>query len=417
MKEMKKALIFTVLALTGASAMAESLWVAKTQRAFGWNGNDWELSEVYTQSYTREGLISVQTVVDMEGGASRQAFRYNSNGKMNYRLTSVANSAAGPFKDSQKLTRTYDHILTGFITDNDQKVLIGSSWQPSNCYQQTITRNDDGDVIQMVRAVWFQGIYDPTHKLHIIYNESGQATDIITEDLDYDYLKQEYYWKPGPSYKNIVWESFDGQVVSLDNLYEGANRIKSAIATIGGEEYRISAEYFDDGSWVAHRTQFDSDVDLDLDEITEYTPLDSNGSCQIVTTMGYVEDEVLIGAERHIYNFKYDPNGLILLEEELYDNGEAEELISRTTGEVEYHPDFGYPQMWTLRVYDETTGEMTPAFRAEYEDYINLGETALETLESLQEAGSARYYDFRGIPVSAPRKGQILIRNNKKIRI
>ncbi len=416
---MKKVLIFLAAGLVGLSAAAQETWLAKTQRAYGWSGSDWELSEVYTQSYNREGLLSLQTVVDMEGGVSRQSFRYNSNGKMNYRVTSVANSPAGPFKDTQKLTRTYDHILTNFITDNDQKVLVSNTWQPSNCYQQTITRNDAGDVTQMVRAVYFQGIYDPTHHFNVIYNKESDAqpTELLTEDLDYDYLKQEYYWKPGPCYRQIVWESFDGQVVNLDNLFDGANRIASAVATIGGEEYRISATYGDDGSWVAHRVQFDSDVDLDLDEVTEYTPLDANGSCHIVATMGYVEDGQMIGAEKHIYTYEYDPNGLILLEEELYDNGETVEVVARTVGEVEYDPEHGYPTCWTLQVFDEESGEMVPAFRAEYEDYFSLDQSQIQALEASEAEGAARFYDFRGIPVLTPRKGQLLIRNNKKIRI
>ena len=161
--------------------------------------------------------------------------------------------------------------------------------------------------------------------------------------------------------------------------------------------------------------QFDPDVDLDLEERTEYTPLDSNGSCTIVTTMGYVEDGEMIGAERHIYNFKYDANGLILLEEELYDNGGEVEIISRTVGSVEYDAENGYPTRWTVTIYDDETGEMVNAFRAEYEDYVNLGESSIDEVAAGEQG--TRYYDFRGIPVNTPRKGQILIHNNKKIRI
>lgn len=413
--KMKKGIVLMAMAMIGQGVMADNLWVAKSQKAYGWTGSDWALNEVYTQSYTRDGLISIQTVADMEGGVSRQAFRYNSNGKMISRVTSVAPSLSGPFKETQKLTRTYDHILTGFVTLNDQQVLVGSTWQPSNCYTQTITRNDAGDVLRMERAVFFQGIYDPTHHLDVIYNEYGGATGITTEDLDYDYSKQDYYWKPGPSYKDIVWDRFDGQVVSLDDLFSGANRIKSAIATIGGEEYRISAEYFEDGRWISHRLQFDPDVDLDLEEVTEYTPIDDNGSCKIVSTMGYVEDGAMIGAEQHIYNFLYDANGLILLEEELYDNGESVEVVARTVGEVEYDSENGYPTCWTVAVLAQDLGEMVNAFRAEYEDYVNLGTSAIDEVEI--RGGAARFYDFHGIPVVTPQKGRILIYNNKKIRI
>lgn len=388
-----------------ANAVAEK-WCARTQKSYGWNGSAWVLDETYRNTYNRDGLIISQTVADSDGSATRITNRYNSNGKLISRLTEGASHASGPFTKTQQLVREYDERVTSFITLNDQQVFINGDWRPSNTYSQTLTRNEDGNVTQMERAVLFNGIFDPTYHIFVVYDEDGKAVEITTEDLAYDGLKREYYWKPGNSYKDIVWHSFDGQIVSAENLYEGSNRIASANAIIGGEEYRISAEYFDDGSWISCASQFDPDVDMDLEERLEYTPLDEYGSCKIVNTMSYVEDDNSIGAECVISTYKYDSNGLILLEESVYDDGENLEIIEKLEGAVVYDTEQGYPLTWTLQEYDVESGDMVNSFKAEFSDYVRLSQSAINEIAADSECG---YFNLLGTPVCNPQKGQILI--------
>lgn len=390
---------------------AATLWCAQTQRAFGWDGNKWQLDEVYSFGYNSQGRIMTQSVTDSDGSITRETNQWDANGMLTARRTEYARSASASFTQTKRLTRKYDDRLTSFITLNDQQIKQNNSWVPSNSYTQTITRNEDGNITLMERAVWFQGIYDPIYRLHVVYGPEGEATEIKTEDLQYDGLKQEYYWKPGSSYKDIVWDRTDGQIVGIDNLYDGANRIASATAIIGGQEYRIEAEYADDGSWTARSIQFDADADLDLEERIEYTPLDENGSCRIVNTISYVEDDNSIGAERRIMTYKYDANGLILLEEMVYDNGETTETIDKTVGEVTYDETYGYPLRWTVSTLNPESGAMVYAYLAEFSNYISIEQSEIAGISA---DGSATLLNLMGQPVSNPKKGQILLRRTAR---
>lgn len=385
-------------------------WCARTQRAFGWNGSQWVLDETYSFGYNSKGQVMTQSVTDSDGSITRQQNTWNANGMLASRITSFARKSGASFSQTQRLTREYDERLTSFITLNDQKINQGGSWYPSNSYTQTITRNDDGNITLMERAVWFQGIYDPIFRLHVAYGEDGKATEISTEDLQYDGLKQEYWWKVGTTYKDIKWERTDGQIVSVEDLYSGENRIASATAIIGGQEYKIRAEYSEDGSWHAYSSQFDPDVDLDLVEEMEFIPLDDNGSSRLINTISYVEDDNSIGAERRIMTYMYDDNGLILLEETLYDNGDATEIVQKTEGTVVYDETHGYPLSWTIQEYEPETGEMVNAFFAQFDDYVDLN----SALTEVSAEGSAGYFNLLGQPVANPQKGQILLRHTAK---
>lgn len=387
---------------------AGAKWSAKTQKAYGWNGSEWEMEELYNNTYTADGHIAVQTVTDIDGSVTRQTNRWNENGMLATRRTEFAQSASMPFQETQRLSRTYDDRLTSFITFNDQLVFQNKEWVPSNNYTQSITRDANGNITLMERAVYFQGIYDPIHRIHVSYDEKGIASSITTEDLGYNYATNEYYWKPGDSYTDIVWEATDGQIVSTENLFDGANRIKSATAIISGQENKITASYKEDGRWTANISAIEDDTQIEIQTTTEFIPLDENGSCQITVTTSFISGETTLGFEKYIDEYRYDENGLILLEESIASDGETTEIIGRLSGTVEYDPEFGYPLSWTISEFDPDTEQMVNSFRAEYSDYINLSESSIDNIDADQQR--ATYFDLTGRRIDNPVKGSILIR-------
>ncbi len=409
--------LFTILfvSLFCFSNGASAKWVAKTQKAYGWNGSAWQLDETYRNTYNSiTGLKTTQTVVDADGSVNRETYTWDINGMLKTRLKEYARSTTAAFQQTQRLTRTYDDRLTSFITFNDQLIYQNKEWVPSNSYKQTITRNADGNITQMERAVYFMGIYDPTFHINIEYGEDGKATAITTEDLAYDYPTQSYYWKPGTSYKDIIWESTDGQIVSIDNLFDGANRIKSATATISGQECHISAEYADDGSWTSWRTLFDEDMDMELEEKIEYTPTDSYGSSRVVISMGYLNDGKPYNTEQYVYTYNYSPEELLLLEEAVFTTDEGTEILSRIEGSVEYDEEYGYPLSWTVSEYDPESGAQINTLRAEYSDYVKVNDnSSIESIGTDTNA-PATLFDLQGRIVSTPQKGKILISKSAK---
>lgn len=408
---------FTIVSLLSIcfATDASAKWVAKTQKAYGWNGSAWQLDETYRCTYNNiTGLKTTQTVMDADGSVNRETYTWDVNGMLKTRLSEYARSSVAAFQQTQRLTRTYDDRLTSFITFNDQQNYQNKEWVPSNSYKQTITRNADENITRMERAVYFLGIYDPTFHIDIEYGDDGKATAITTEDLAYDYPSQSYYWKPGSSYKDIVWESTDGQIVSIDNLFDGANRIKSATATINGQECQITADYADDGSWTSTRTLFDEDMDMDLEEKIEYTPTDSYGSSIVVITMGYLNEGAPYNIEQYTYTYKYSPEGLLLLEDAVFSNSEGTEILSRIEGSIEYGEEYGYPLSWTVSEYDPESGVQVNSLRAEYSDYVKVGDdSAIESIET-GSAEPAPIFDLQGRAISAPARGKILISKSAK---
>lgn len=405
--------------LMARAADAGAVWRAGTQKAYGWNGEGWELVETYDITYDELGQKKVQTVTDIEGYVNRETYTWNENGQLATRLTEVDETGEGVFVNSSRLSRQYDTRLTSFVTFNDQQIYNDGEWVPSNSYKQTITRDEAGNITLMERAVYFQGIYDPTYRLSITYGEDGKASAIVETELTYDYFADKYEWIESTRFTDIEWIETDGQITGiedLEDLFLGTNKIKSAKVRVDGEEITtdMNVEYTSDGFTATFTTNNDG---LDFVSTATYTKLDFSGES---TNKGWVlennfealyNDEVM-EKEVTIETYIYTAEDLIILEKVEYGDGEFMMIDSMLEGEVEYDEAHGYPLSWTLREYDWETEEMTESFRAEYSDYVNTT-TGVENIVTTADAAPV-YYNLQGQRVDNPSKG-IYIVNGKKI--
>lgn len=395
------------------AAEAAALWCATTQKAYGWDGEDWSLEETYAIQYDNQGRKTQQDVTDVEGYVNREVYTWNAEGMLATRLSTVAESADGEFENNSKLARSYDSRVPSFITANEQYTWNGSAWAESNYYTQTVTRNADGNVTGMERAVYFQGVIDPTYRLTVTYGADGKAATIHESDLTYDYSTGEYGWSQGSLISDIVWENTDGQILSTEELFTGANRIKSATITDLEFEmdYHYTAEYNADGSYTVTMTIHDDEYDEDMQSEIIYTPTDANGSYTTETTTTYIDADGPYYSESMQETYRYDAYGLILLEEVLYE-GEVE---GRIEGTVEYDSENGYPLCWTLQEFDYDTEEMVNTFRAEYGDYINAGVADVV----VDAEAPVQYFNLQGIRINEPVAGQVVIRRqgNKATKV
>lgn len=396
------------------AAEAAQLWCATTQKAYGWNGEEWELDETYDIQYDGNGQPVVRDITDFSGFITRETMTYNDNGMLSTRLTEEAESADDPFVESGKLSREYDTRVVNFITVNDQQMKYGDSWQPSNAYTQTVTRNEDGNVVLMERAVWFQGVYDPTYRLMIEYGEDGKASRIEESNLVYDYDTDDFVWQSGQVITDIVWDRTDGQILSIDDICFGSNRISSFT---GIDEYGMegsaTVEYFEDGGYEAHLVAYDPIEDEDIDAWNVYTPLDENGSCKLENIVNYIYDGYPYFTDVTIETNVYDEYGLILLEEVKCGDGLMTWIEGRIEGEVEYDVNYGYPLTWMLSEYDPEEYELYPVFMAEYSDYIGL--TGIDSVkDNGRSSEEAVYYDMHGHKVSNPASGLYIRRTGSK---
>lgn len=396
------------------AADAGAIWRAETQKAYGWDGEEWVLTETYAISYDELGQKTVQTVTDEDGYVNRETYTWNDYGQLATRLTQVDPRGNGEFKDYSRLKREYDSRLTSFITFNDQEIFNNGAWSPSNNYKQTITRDDAGNITLMERAVLFQGVYDPTYRLNISYGEDGQAETIVARELTYDYYTGEYAWVDSEIYTDIVWEETDGQIVGVDDIEDfflGANRMKSANLEMDGDVMAIDVEYTGDG-FVLTMTAEPDEEGMVLVNSLRYNELDFSGDApahinkgwQVLTTYAImVEDEVLM-QEVVTETYVYTADDLILLEKVEFGDGESSEIESMIVGEVEYDEEIGCPVSWTVSEYDWDADEMMPTFRAEYSDYTNCSTSAVRDVMTPDDSTPV-YYDLQGRKVQNPAAG------------
>lgn len=409
------------------AAEAAPLWMAETQKSFGWNGDEWELMETYDIKYDTKGQKTVQTVTDAEGFVTREQYTWNENGQLATRLSQVDEEGEGDFVDSSSLSREYDSRVTSFITFNDQKAFYNGEWVPSNNYKQKITRNEAGNVTQMERAVFFNGIYDPTYRLNITYGEDGKAVTIEESDLTYDYATSEYQWVVSSKYTDIVWEETDGQILrvgDIEDLFLGNNRIKSAKLDIEGTVADLSVTYLG-LDFKAVMSYFDEEEEAEVVSTIRYEKAYPDSYVEyglyevsIDTTTELIAEEETLYKEVIRERYVYSIDDLILLEQVEYGDGDYFEIESKIEGVIEYDDEKDQLLSWTVSEYDYDTEEMIPAFRAEYSDYTDVTSSGVNNIAEEDANAPVSYYNLQGQRIENPSSGILIrVKGNKSEKV
>ncbi|MDE5813481.1 MAG: hypothetical protein K2H72_04270 [Muribaculaceae bacterium] len=391
------------------SALSKTM-KATTVKTYGWWRDNWEQDDTYTYTYDASGNITSELLKDADGACSRTVYEYNADGMVTFKETTVAEDGVN-FMNSLKTEFEYDPIMTNVITKRSEWMWMDEDgWQQvSNNYERRITRNDKGDVESVVIAVLYDGEYDPTQRLTITYGENGEAIEMAEQILDYN--GKDFFWEDGAKVTDIVWERTDGQFYDMENIFGGTNRVKSCtMIEADGMAMDVDVEYADGSD------DYTAAISMTMDGITvtgtmEYALLE-NGGERLITEMKYM-GMVIVSITQEIL---YDEWGLMTLQKvEESDYGEV--YVEGRKGEVEYDSE-GKPAVYTVSEFytDEDTGEEVSEYflRAEYSDYVDV--TAGVGNVNVDAAAPSRYYNLQGMPVGAPEKGSIVIRDGKKIR-
>ncbi|MDE6380131.1 MAG: hypothetical protein K2L11_06635 [Muribaculaceae bacterium] len=383
---------------------------ATTVKTFGWWRDNWEADDTYTYTYDASGNITTELLKDADGACSRTVYEYNDNGMVTFKEILVSTDGVD-YENSLKTEFEYDPIMTNVITKRSEWMWMEEDgWQQvSNNYERRITRNDKGDVESVVIAVLYEGEYDPTQRLTITYGENGEAVEMAEQILDYN--GKEFFWEDGAKVTNIVWERTDGQFYNLEEIFGGANRVKSCtMIEADGMAMDVDVVYADDSD------DYTANISMTMDGMTvtgtmEYALLE-NGGERLITEIKYM-GMVLMSMTQEIL---YDEWGLMTLQK-VEESGYGEVYVEGRKGEVEYDSE-GKPAIYTISDFytDEDTGEEVSEYflRAEYSDYVDV--TAGVGSLNVDAEAPVRYYNLQGMPVGAPEKGSIFIRNGKKIK-
>lgn len=383
---------------------------ASKVQTYGWDGNSWVEDVIYDYTFDAAGNVTVELSQDAEGDFLRTVREYDDNGKVTFEETKTSPDGID-YSNYSKAEMEYDPILTDVITRKDQLAWIAGDWRPGDCYKRIIDRDEKGNITEVVIAVLFNGIYDPTQRTTVTYGADGKATEISMSVLNYDYGKGEYFWEQGPRFTDIVWDRTDGQIHDIEDIFIGENRIKSGVyADSDDVTMDVSVEYADDndGYLVTMRMEEDG---IAVTATTEYTPLENDGYIVEMKTemMGFT----LIRLKEEV---RFDDWGLMTLQEqttEAYGNGSGYDTV---TGVVEYDAE-GKPAVYTVTEDFSDVGDdqviTDHIIRAEYSDYVDV--TAGVSSVGIPEA-PGECYDLNGIPVVAPEKGRIVVKDGRKVK-
>lgn len=394
---MLKRLLFTLLIFVAAptvlSFAAEPVWRAQKQTVYepAEKGNNLILSFENYIVYNAEGLPLETTTIDADGVKQRTQTTY-SNG----RSTRVfAEQLVGDeWKPVRLLERTYDE-RTGVITSNVETNYYEGKAMPGNCYRRTIRRNPAGDVYEVTISVLYQGRYDPTQKITI------KPNSISFSELMY----ASGSWMTTMEYTDIVWDRTDGQIVVIDDLFTGNNRIASAhFVNPNGNlpyyDYDISVAYGEGEDFDCVMTGLYQGLEDAVVNIGYRETVDLDGTESYVMTTSYDIVDSAEPAEYYRDELSVDKWGLeTLYQTSSWLEGDAEPVIDveRKT-DITYDSTIGYP----LQAITSENG--TPLTRVDFDDYIDCAQSG--SIRSLTAPRTRKqFFNIKGQPVSESFRG------------
>lgn len=404
---------------------AEAHWVPGSLTTFSrlenpdQYGNLWELDFVSTFTYDSKGNALVTDNIESAGANNRVTQTYDERGFFTSKITEV--QIGSEWVVSEKVSRKFDEITGVEIEHRATSYDDNGNERPGNNFNRVITRDADGRVTRVEIQVLHNGTYDPIQRIYVTYNDEGTPSEIRATALN-SFGK----WEEAGRYSDIVWENTNCQITTLDGLFQGDNRIKSArfYQKNGSQEYfdyQVTATYTegDTMGYTSVSTGLFQGIANAVRTIV-YKVTDDNGSYHVMTRYGTTDSE----EPDEIYDdtVKYDAYGNDVLVQTTYRTSEAgsrPSIEERQAASVTYDETYGYPLSMVVSIYDPETGKNDEILKVEYADYIDANtiedvENSINAIGAAPAAGATLWFDLSGRRVSAPVKG-IYIRRNGSV--
>lgn len=432
---MRKIANYHILMLLGAlcsllpAHAEEPNWQPQIQRIYEPNslGTSWRLISSSNLTYNSLG----QVVTETAGQDVRYTYTYDAAGRWISKLTETLDPSSEVWTRTNLKLREYDE-RTGLQTLNrDIQYLSTGEEQDGNTWSRTITRDDAGNVTEVELAVLFEGVLDPTQRLEIVYGAEGTATEILVHDQLYN--GRQFYWQTSNHYTDIRWAATDGQIVSLDNLFGGENRIASAHFENQNngkpyDDYDIAAQYSADGEeyTVNFRGRYQGIPDAGVERVKSVST-DEAGTTETRFVTTYFTLDSLGNRE---YPEEYtdliavDAQGNELYEQSTYTGPDeaGNEVVDQLQAKTEYALTYDRKcGALTRMIISELTldvndvAQMQNVMRVDFLNFLDCS-----TLDSIKDIVAEKdgdvLYDLAGRPVAHPRRGQVYIKGHRKLK-
>lgn len=392
------------------------LWRPASQTDYMHDGDGWMKMGEVSFKYDKRGNCT-EELVDEDGYLSKTVTTYD---EFNFPLTVVKTESEDgeTWENSGKTTYVYDARIHGFFTDRSGFDWTDGDWVRNyRCEGNAITRNSDGNIVELVKSLPLMDEMKPAYKSVWTYGDDGKANGYayytVAEDGGWDLYDD-------ISYKDIVWETTDGQMTvygDLLELTEGKNLLKSAVVYYNDEpDGHYIVDYYD-GSFGFLIKETTNDVN-EVGRTIVMLPLDANGSMRLTTTEYFDEEGNILAEPTYIdvQEALMDEHGnMVLFSEKETIEGE-EELIASTKYSYTYDAN-GNPTEIIAEEYDYETQEYFPSERTVYGEYVDVAASGIRDFNAGTSEAEQMIFDINGRRVAEEnmQPGSIYIVNGKKI--
>lgn len=431
---MKKSLLLSGLALTALAIPA--IAADSTARFFKPQTVSFQYYMPYTSSW---GDMNVEkytynpdgTVASLDETGQKTVYTYNVDGNVaKVEIFNVYNGASKPVTTTEY---EYDSIVKDFVISETEYFYQGKSdplYVTGNGTE--ITRDSAGNITKVRSYNVSNGnkTYDD-EQMTITYGSDGKATTVTYEKLTskngQETAEIEEQWT------NIVWESTDGQILSMEfddvnsDMYFSSNRVASADVT--SEDWpqpaTFTASYDGDSYHSLIMMGSDRILEITFDCKEKFSPREDFDECYSYEAEMYEVEFDNDNGQFYVENrvTKEESNtadafGICLLNEQTVtyhkQTGDTTESEMEKT-EVIYDKDNGYPMQATKSKKENTDKDFIPVSLCFFTDYVNVDPVGVNALQPDDSDASVEYYDLQGVRVVDPAEGIFIRRQGNNV--
>ncbi len=390
-----------------------TLWRPLSQEEYMYVGFGWTKVGSSTFTYDPSGNAIV-TDTDEDGERYVTTRTYDGFNMPLTQLVTV-DKGNGPVNESRRVY-VYDPILHNYFVERMSYQWTDDAWVADfRCEYNTITRNGDGNIADIVKSLPLGDEMTPAYKLTWTYDETTHAA--VTMAYYYYGAMEPRPWVlyDKTDYRNIVWTKTDGQMTkeSLLDYCEGDNLLKSADVFYDGMiDGHIFMEYPAPGEYIRNETFLNPEQ---VGRQTVKTILDSNGNYQITVTEFFDDAGRYTPDATYSYSITVtnDDHGNPVLEQytESTDGGEPV-LVDGYKVDYHYDADGNIGELATFYYDPGVAGGYAPESRIVYGAYQQF--SAIDNIKADAET-KAVYYDLTGRVVANPGRGLYIRRLGDKV--
>lgn len=363
------------------------------------------LDKTQTQYYQ---FSIIEYIYDDEGRVTEYNVRAG-NTQDNMNLVSTAEITYDPIRnDVVSVQNVYDVFPDGTKSLN------------ADSYKQIIERDEDGNVIGMYAFTWYDGDFIEVQNLEITYNDKNEPSNLVESQLTQAEENGPLELVPTETYSDCTWYETDGQIISLDEITSGNNRIKTAtVQNSEGSDINMSVVYPDDEFDYISTSEFNYLTFIPTKTVMSHKSLENGGFYTKVVT-----DQDLTAAGAYpvqsitqiLHQYDEFQNLIQAQNQTFYGHTMINSWIK---GDVENDPETGLPRNYVRSKYvlnegSDYYGTWEYDYKITYDNWIDVAGIESALVNDNQDS-NVMYFDLTGRKVLNPTNGIFIRKDGNRV--